>query len=99
MSPHCKRRRINVRFIEVGEGSLHEVMLPAPYVLTKDHRKVLGAWIRTLKFLDGYASNLSRCVDMKNASLHNMKSHDYHVFMQRCCLWRSPTQQCVEGAH
>ena len=40
-------------------------------------------WIRTLKFVDGYASNLSRCVDMRNASLHNLKSHDCHVFMQR----------------
>ena len=82
MSPHCKRRRINVRFIEVGEGSLHEVMPPSPYVLTKDHRKALCDWIRTLKFLYGCASNLSRCVDMKNASLHNMESHDCHVFMQ-----------------
>ena len=40
-------------------------------------------WIRKLKFPDGYASNLSRCVDVRNASLHNLKSHDCHVFMQR----------------
>lgn len=40
-------------------------------------------WIRKMKFSDGYASNLSRCVDMRNASLHNPESHDCHVFMQR----------------
>jgi len=83
MSTRCKHRRLNVRFVEVGEGSVREVMPPAPYVLTTDHRKVLFDWIRTLKFSDGYALNLGRCVDVRNASLHNMKSHECHVFMQR----------------
>jgi len=36
-----------------------------------------------LKSPYGYASNLSRCVDMRNASLHNLKSHDCHVLIQR----------------
>ena len=40
-------------------------------------------WIRKLKFPVGYASNLSRCVDVRNASLHNPKSHDCRVFIQR----------------
>jgi len=84
MSTHCKRRRIDVRAIEVGEGSVREVMPPASYVLSKDLRKVLCDWIQSVKFSYGYASNLSRCVDMKNGSLHSMKCHDYHVFMQ--CL-------------
>jgi len=44
---------------------------------------VVCEWIRKLKFPDGYALNFSRCVDVRNASLHNMKSHDCHVFMQR----------------
>ena len=35
------------------------------------------------KFPEGYALNLNRCVDMRNASLHNLKSHDCHVFIQR----------------
>ena len=30
---------------------------------------------------DGYASNLSRCVDMREEKLFGMKSHDCHVFM------------------
>ena len=32
---------------------------------------------------DGYASNLSRCVDMREGKLSGMKSHDCHVFMER----------------
>ena len=31
---------------------------------------------------DGYASNLSRCVDMREGKLSGMKSHDCHVFME-----------------
>jgi len=83
MSDHCKRRRLAVQVVEDGEGNAREVMPAAPYVLTKEQRKKVCEWIRTLKFSDGYASNLGRCVDIKNGVLHNMKSHDCHVFMQR----------------
>jgi len=82
MSTLCKWKRLDVQVVEEGDGSVREVMLPAPYVLTKDQRTMLCEWIHTLKFSDGYASNLGRCVDMKNALLHNMKSHDCHVFME-----------------
>jgi len=83
MSTHCKRRRLAVQVIDDGEGSVREVMPPGPYVLTKDQRKKVCKWIRSLKFSYGYASNLGRCVDMRNGVLHNMKSHDCHVFMQQ----------------
>ena len=39
--------------------------------------------MKELRFPDGYASNMGRCVDMKNHKLFGMKSHDFHVFMQR----------------
>ncbi|KAK6784411.1 hypothetical protein RDI58_017866 [Solanum bulbocastanum] len=39
--------------------------------------------MKTLKFPDGYVSNIGRCVDMQKHKLFGMKSHDYHVFMQR----------------
>jgi len=38
--------------------------------------------VKKLKLPDGYASNLFRCVDMREAKLFGMKSHDCHVFMQ-----------------
>ena len=37
----------------------------------------------TVKFPDGYVSNLSRCIDAQKHNLFGMKSHDCHVFMQR----------------
>ncbi|XP_020887737.1 uncharacterized protein LOC110230090 [Arabidopsis lyrata subsp. lyrata] len=39
--------------------------------------------IDDVKFPDGYASNLSYCVDDHSGRLAGMKSHDCHVFMQR----------------
>ena len=33
---------------------------------------------------DGYASNIARCANIDKGSMHSMKSHDRHVFME--CL-------------
>ncbi|XP_055960112.1 uncharacterized protein LOC130014962 [Mercurialis annua] len=32
---------------------------------------------------NGYASNLSRCVSVQDCKVMGMKSHDYHIFLQR----------------
>ena len=44
---------------------------------------MLCEWVKNLRYPDGYASNLARCVDMQKLKLFGMKSHDCHVFMQR----------------
>ncbi|XP_057774691.1 uncharacterized protein LOC130993686 [Salvia miltiorrhiza] len=54
----------------------------ACYTLDREEKKILLQWIKSLKFPDGYVSNISRCVDMNALKMHNMKSHDCHVFMQ-----------------
>lgn len=53
------------------------------FVLNKEQKKALCEWVCKLKFPDGYASDLSRCVDLNSLRLHGMKSHDCHVFMER----------------
>ncbi|XP_065857931.1 uncharacterized protein [Euphorbia lathyris] len=55
----------------------------ACYTLSQAQKKIVCAWVKQLKFPDGYVSNLGRCVDNKKAKLFHMKSHDCHVFMQR----------------
>ena len=80
---HYKRRRLHVQETDAGDGDRREVMPPTPYVLSKEQRKMLCNWVCDLKFSDGYASNLSRCVDHTNGWLHGLKSHDCHVFMER----------------
>ncbi|KAL0457811.1 UNVERIFIED_CONTAM: hypothetical protein Slati_0408300, partial [Sesamum latifolium] len=59
------------------------VMSKAVYTLTREEKMRICEWITRLKFPDGYASNLARCVDIQELRLHGMKSHDCHVFMQK----------------
>ncbi|KAK4397383.1 hypothetical protein Sango_1574900 [Sesamum angolense] len=58
-------------------------MPQAVYTLTKEYKRRICEWIIHLNFSDGYTSNLSRCVDIKELRMHDMKSHDYHIFMQK----------------
>ncbi|GLU16464.1 hypothetical protein SLE2022_328970 [Rubroshorea leprosula] len=53
------------------------------YALTFEKQKLLCAWLKQLCFPDGFASNISRCVNLNESRLFGMKSHDCHVFMQR----------------
>ncbi|KAL0409630.1 UNVERIFIED_CONTAM: hypothetical protein Sradi_1897400 [Sesamum radiatum] len=59
------------------------VMPKAVYTLTREQKRRICEWITRLKFPNAYASNLARCVDMKELRLHGMKIHDCYVFMQK----------------
>lgn len=80
---YCKRRKLEPVDVIKPNGSTATTIPDAPYVLSKEQRKVVCEWVKTLKFPDGYASNLGRCVDEKNNQLSGLKSHDCHIFMQR----------------
>ena len=56
------------------------------YILKKNEKFKICSWVKSLRFLDSYTSNLGRCVDINECWLKNMKSHDCHVFMQRLTL-------------
>ena len=43
--------------------------------------------VEGIKFLDGYASKFSRCIDKTNLKLSGLKIHDFHVIMQRLLLF------------
>ena len=62
----------------------------ACYTLDKIRKQVLCEWVKNLRYPDGYASNLARCVDMQKLKLFGMKSHDCHFFMQRLLLAVTP---------
>ncbi|KAK9104772.1 hypothetical protein Scep_021616 [Stephania cephalantha] len=53
------------------------------YALDTSKKQKLCEWVEKLRFPDGYASNLGRCVDPKKLRMFGMKSHDCHIFMQR----------------
>jgi len=54
----------------------------ASFVLEKNAQLLVYKWLKSLRFLDGHASNISRLVNMEECRLYGIKSHDCHVFMQ-----------------
>ncbi|XP_054813974.1 uncharacterized protein LOC129314536 [Prosopis cineraria] len=55
----------------------------APYTLGKEKKKMVCEWVTNLRLSDGYASNLSKCVDIQALQMSKMKSHDCYVFMEK----------------
>ena len=60
------------------------------YTLMREQLKDICKWYKNIKFLDGYASNLARCVDVKDCRFYGLNSYDCHVFMQwlLSLVWR-----------
>jgi len=56
---------------------------PADYIIKRSDRKKVLEWIKTLMFPDGYAANLSRGVNLKTMKVLGMKSHDFHIWIER----------------
>lgn len=55
---------------------------PAPYTLSKNQREILCRFLKELKVPDGFSSNISRCVNVKDCKISRLKSHDSHVLLQ-----------------
>jgi hypothetical protein len=55
----------------------------ASFSLKVKQRKQVFKWLKELKFPDGYASGLRRAVNLKTGKLTGLKSHDYHIIMER----------------
>ena len=55
----------------------------ADFVLTPRQRREVLQWIQTLMFPDGYAANLRRGVNLTTLRVNGMKSHDYHIWIER----------------
>jgi hypothetical protein len=58
----------------------------ALYCLKLEHRKVVLKWLKTLKFLDHYAFNIKRAVNITIGKLNVLKSHDYPIIIERLML-------------
>ncbi|VVA38577.1 PREDICTED: transposon [Prunus dulcis] len=55
---------------------------PSEYALKPHDRKAFCQFLKSVKFPDGYAANISRNVNLNDGKLSGLKSHDYHVFLQ-----------------
>ncbi|XP_070042013.1 uncharacterized protein LOC107772820 [Nicotiana tabacum] len=59
------------------------ILPPASYTMSKTEKIQFCQLIKEVKFPDAYASNISRCVNVKEARIFGLKSHDHHVLFQR----------------
>ncbi|OIT20316.1 hypothetical protein A4A49_57189, partial [Nicotiana attenuata] len=59
------------------------ILPPASYTMSKTEKIKFCQLIKDVKFPDAYASNISRCVNVKEARIFGLKSHDHHVLFQR----------------
>ena len=54
----------------------------ACFTLDNDRKDIFLSVLKNVKLTDGYASNLSTCVDVKSRKISGLKSHDCHVIMR-----------------
>jgi hypothetical protein len=56
---------------------------PAPYTMDKNQKVAFYDFLRSVKFPDGYASNLASCITADGCNLQGLKTHDCHILLQR----------------
>ena len=56
---------------------------PSLYSLGKEEKIMLCTFLEGVRMPDGYASNIKRCVDINGCKISGLKSHDYHVILQK----------------
>ena len=66
-----------LQFREDGE------MPRARYTLSTKQKEAFCKFLQELKFPDGFASNISRCVNADGTKIQGLKTHDCHVLLQR----------------
>jgi hypothetical protein len=58
--------------------------LPAAcHTMSNEDKLIFLKVIRDVRVPDGYASNVSRCVNLKSRTIVGLKSHDNHILMQQ----------------
>jgi len=56
---------------------------PSIFTMSNSKKDVFLQTLKNTTVPDGYSSNISRCVDLKNRKLVGMKSHDCHVLLEQ----------------
>ena len=55
----------------------------ACYTLSPSEKYKVCKLLKTVKVPDGYSSNISRCVKLKEAKIFGLKSHDCHILLEQ----------------
>nr|XP_025880314.1 uncharacterized protein LOC107280544 [Oryza sativa Japonica Group] len=73
------RIKENLQFRDEGDTS---EMPRARYTLSKEQKVAFCNFLREVKFPDGYASNISRCLNADGSKVQGLKTHDCHILLQ-----------------
>ena len=73
------RKELHLR--KRADGSFEKP--PAIYTLSLKERQAFCDFLKSVRFPDGYAANISSCVNTKDGKVSGLKSHDCHVILQR----------------
>lgn len=78
----CDRPELNMQ--PPGVNGTRWTRRKAPFCPTRPQRMEIIQWIIDgLYFPDGYAANWMRGANLETLRVHGLKSHDYHVWLQR----------------
>jgi hypothetical protein len=55
----------------------------ALFCLTSKDKIEVMRWMKKIKFSDGYGVGLKRVMNLKTGKLVGLKSHDFHILMER----------------
>ncbi|CAA7015122.1 unnamed protein product [Microthlaspi erraticum] len=58
---------------------VNERYLPASFKLTVSEKDTFLSELKGARLPDGFSSNFSRCIDLRQRRIHGLKSHDCHV--------------------
>lgn len=64
-----------------GNGKWHKPR--AAFCIDKNDKTIILKWFQDLKFPDGYVANIRRGVNLLRRRIFGLKSHDYHIFIER----------------
>lgn len=95
------RHKLHMKY----DGKSYKMAL-ACYTMSMEEKKAFCEFLASIKFLDGYASNISRCVNTRECQITSMKSHDCHILLQRLLplalrgsLSNNVTEALIELSH
>jgi hypothetical protein len=78
----CDRKGLNMR--PPGANRRNWVKPDSDFYLKSPQKKEAFGWLKHIvKFPDGYCSNLSKGVNVSTGRVTGLKSHDYHIWIER----------------
>lgn len=67
---------------KISKSGTKRYELPlVPYTMYKDEKRSFCKTLYDIKAPNGYASNILRCVNLQQAKLLRLKSHDCHIMI------------------